>query len=128
VFLEEFPLRGLARTGTLGESFTMPGDATSLEELERIVTQLERREHRWEAYRRIAETSGIRLAPDENLAFVQLCLASAPVELSDLADRFDIPPDSLGEIADRASAEAMAVRLRNGTLTPLAAVGRLSSG
>jgi DNA-binding MarR family transcriptional regulator len=116
-FLKELPLRGLARTG-LGESFTMPGDATSLKELERIVTQLERREHRWEAYRRIAETSGIRLAPDEIWFLVQLCLASAPVELSDLADRFDIPPDSLGEIADRVAAEAMAVRLRNGTLTP----------
>jgi EmrB/QacA subfamily drug resistance transporter len=117
-FLKELPLRGLARTRTLGENFAMPGDATSLEELERIVTQLERREHRWEAYRRIAETSGIRLAPDEIWLLVQLCLASAPVELSDLADRFDIPPDSLGEIADRVAAEAMAVRLRNGTLTP----------
>jgi EmrB/QacA subfamily drug resistance transporter len=76
------------------------------------------REHRWEAYRSIAETSGIRLAPDEIWLLVQLYLASAPVELSDLADRFNIPPDSLGEIADRVAAEAMAVRLRNGTLRP----------
>jgi hypothetical protein len=32
----------------------MPTDATSLDELERIVEQLSRRENRWEVFRRIA--------------------------------------------------------------------------
>jgi len=115
-FLEEQPLRGLARAETLGESFAMPSDATSLEELELIVTQLVRREHRWEAYRRIAESSGVRLAPDEIWLLVQLCLAPAPVEPSGLSDRFAIPPDRLKEIADRLRAAGMAVRLRDETL------------
>jgi EmrB/QacA subfamily drug resistance transporter len=117
-FLKELPLRGLARAETLGESFAMPTDATSLEELELIVTQLQRREHRWEAYRRIAESSGVRLAPDEIWLLVQLCLASAPVELSGLSERFAIPPDHLKEIADRVDAQGMAVRLTDGMLTP----------
>ena len=42
----------------------MPADATSLEELERIVTQLEKSENRWEVYRRFAEASDVPLAPD----------------------------------------------------------------
>ena len=39
-FLEDVPLRGPARADTIGESFAMPRDATSLEELEQIVSRL----------------------------------------------------------------------------------------
>ena len=49
------PLRGPARAETIGESFAMPRDATSLDELEQIVSRLQRRENRWQVYRTIAE-------------------------------------------------------------------------
>ena len=58
---------------TIGESFAMPHDATSLEELELIVTRLGMREHRWETYRLIAKRTGVSLAPDEMWLLVQLC-------------------------------------------------------
>ncbi len=117
-FLKEVPLRTAARAETLGESFAMPRDATSLDELERIVAQLLRREHRWEAYRRIAEASGVGLAPDEIWLLVQLCLAAAPVELSGLSDRFAVPPDRLAEISGRLAAQGMAERRPDGTMAP----------
>ncbi|MDB5687062.1 MAG: EmrB/QacA subfamily drug resistance transporter, partial [Rhizorhabdus sp.] len=44
-FLKEVPLRDGERSETIGESFAMPHDATSLEELELIVTRLSQREH-----------------------------------------------------------------------------------
>jgi hypothetical protein len=72
-FLKEIPLLGGERSETIGESFAMPHDATSLEELELIVTRLGLREHRWETYRRIAEWSGVSLAPDEMWLLAQLC-------------------------------------------------------
>jgi MFS family permease len=117
-FLKELPLRTAARAETLGERFAMPRDATSLEELERIIAQLLRREHRWEAYRRIAESSGVELAPDAIWLLVQLCLAAGPVELAGLSGRFKIPPARLDEIAERLTAAGMVEPLQNGTMTP----------
>ena len=80
--------------------------------------QLLRREHRWEAYRRIAESSGVELAPDAIWLLVQLCLAGAPVELTGLSDRFNISPAYLDEIAERLTAEGMVERLPPGAMAP----------
>lgn len=71
-FLKEVPLQDGERSETIGESFAMPHDATSLEELQLIVTRLGQREHRWETYRGIAERSGVSLKPDEMWLLVQL--------------------------------------------------------
>ena len=43
--LREIPLRGMGAAEGLGESFAMPRDATSIEELERIVTTLSKTDH-----------------------------------------------------------------------------------
>jgi EmrB/QacA subfamily drug resistance transporter len=72
-FLKEVPLQGGQRSESIGESFAMPHDATSLEELEQIITRLGRREHRWETFRLIAKRVGVSLAPDEMWLLVQLC-------------------------------------------------------
>ncbi len=61
--LREQPLRRGAVAGGLGESFAMPHDATSLDELERIVTALAARENRWRVYAGLAARAGI--AADE---------------------------------------------------------------
>ncbi|WP_239025750.1 MDR family MFS transporter [Sphingomonas paeninsulae] len=84
-FLKEVPLQGGERSETIGESFAMPHDATSLEELEQIVTRLGLREHRWETYRRIAEQANVSLAPDEIWLLAQLC-RDADRSPKDLAD------------------------------------------
>jgi EmrB/QacA subfamily drug resistance transporter len=78
-FLEDVPLRGPARGDTIGESFAMPRDATSLDELGQIVNRLQRRENRWQVYRTIAEAAHVALAPDEIWLLARLCRAGWPV-------------------------------------------------
>ncbi|HET6583837.1 MAG TPA: MDR family MFS transporter [Nannocystaceae bacterium] len=92
--LEESPLQDGERSETIGQSFAMPRDATSLDELARIIERLGRREHRWDTYRRIAARTGVSLAPDEMWVLVQLCraaggLAGSPLDpaLVPIADR-----------------------------------------
>ncbi|HKS89807.1 MAG TPA: MDR family MFS transporter, partial [Stellaceae bacterium] len=53
--MQDVPLRGPARGEAIGQSFAMPRDATSLDELQRIVGRLIRRENRWELFRRVAD-------------------------------------------------------------------------
>jgi EmrB/QacA subfamily drug resistance transporter len=85
-FLKEVPLQGGERSESIGDSFAMPHDATSLEELQQIVSRLGRREHRWETYRLIAKRVGVSLAPDEMWLLVQLCRSTPmPGNLSDQA-------------------------------------------
>ena len=54
-------LRDSAPAEGLAESFSMPRDATSLEELERIVTALMAHENRWRLYADFAQRAGIDL-------------------------------------------------------------------
>src|SRR4029077_8131870 len=82
------------RGETIGESFAMPRDATSLEELEQIVTRLGQRESRWQVYQRIAQEADVPLAPDEIWLLVRLCIALGPLRPSDLANRFTVPVEN----------------------------------
>lgn len=63
--LKEIPLRSASRSNDIGDGFAMPRDATSIEELELIVTRLADRENRWTVYERLAAELDINLRPDE---------------------------------------------------------------
>ena len=63
--IEEVPLRTSIAPQPIGDAFEAPRDATSLEELERIVTRLTARENRWQVYTRTATRMGIPLEPDQ---------------------------------------------------------------
>ncbi len=63
--IKEVPLRTSIAPQPLGDAFEAPRDATSLEELERIVTRMTARENRWQVYTRTATRMGIALEPDE---------------------------------------------------------------
>jgi len=119
-FLEEAPLRTQTRAETIAESFAMPRDATSLEELEQIAARLQRHENRWRAYQRLAEAADVRLAPDEVWLLVQLCLIDGPVRLGDLGRRFKVPLARLEEIAGRLQASTMIKRMPSGDAAPAA--------
>jgi hypothetical protein len=116
--LKEVPLRGSARRETLGESFAMPRDATSLEELAQIVTRLERRENRWQVYQRIAQTADVPLAPDEIWLLVRLCLAPGPLASARLSEDFSETVERLEDIGERLVAKEIAARHRHGALAP----------
>jgi EmrB/QacA subfamily drug resistance transporter len=63
--IEEVPLRASIAPQPIGDAFEAPRDATSLEELERIVTRMTARENRWQVYTRTATRMGIPLEPDQ---------------------------------------------------------------
>ena len=87
--LHESPLREGAAPEGMGESFAMPRDATSLEELERIVTVLVAHENRWRVYADLARRVGVDLPPPELWMLARLgerepmTLASLSAELED---------------------------------------------
>jgi len=63
--LREIPLRKSSAAEGMGQAFAMPQDATSLEELERIVSRLVQQENRWTIYDALARRSGVQLKPGE---------------------------------------------------------------
>jgi EmrB/QacA subfamily drug resistance transporter len=107
--LQEVPLRGPVRAESLGESFAMPHDATSLQELQTIVTRLRARETHWEFYRRVAQSLDLSLAPDQIWVLVQIC-RSAPLSLSEMSARFRVPVARLDAIAAQLAAKCLIAR------------------
>jgi EmrB/QacA subfamily drug resistance transporter len=63
--LREIPLRGVEPVRGLGGGLPMPRDATSLEELERIVTTLVEHENRWRVYADLARRAELALSAPE---------------------------------------------------------------
>ena len=115
-FLREVPLSDLARAESVAESFAMPADATSLEELERIVEQLSQRENRWEVFRRIAAASDVALAPDEIWLLARICLSAAPIDPTQLTREYGITNSKIGEVTRRLTDNGLVIRGDDGTL------------
>src|SRR5262249_58056811 len=76
--LREHPLREGAPAEGVGESFAMPRDATSLEELERIIALVVARENRWRVYADLARRAAIELPAPELWMLARLG-APAPI-------------------------------------------------
>ncbi|HEY1362355.1 MAG TPA: MFS transporter [Xanthobacteraceae bacterium] len=92
--LREIPLRAGAAAEGVGESFAMPRDATSLEELERIVTLLLARENRWRAYADLARRAALDLPAPELWMLVRLG-EREPMTTAELSAELSIPAASL---------------------------------
>jgi EmrB/QacA subfamily drug resistance transporter len=108
--LRESPLREAAPEG-LGESFAMPRDATSLEELARIVTVLIARENRWRVYADLARRAAIDLPAPELWMLARLG-EREPMTMRSLAAELKIPQQALeaplDALCDRGIAEKTA--------------------
>lgn len=65
LLLREVPLHGMAPASGQGEGIAMLRDATSLEELERIITALLARENRWRIYADVASRAKLDLSAPE---------------------------------------------------------------
>ena len=92
--LRETPLRGLEPAEDLGESVPMPRDATSLEELERIVTTLIAHENRWRLYADLAKRAQLDLPAPELWMLARLG-ERAPGSLQSLSEDLKLPPARL---------------------------------
>lgn len=111
-FLLSFALvdRPLRRTpaAAVGEAFAMPRDATSLEELERIVTVLADHENRWRVYARMAALTRIDLDPEELWLLARLMERNPPFPLPMLAAELGLDVPHLVPIAERLKARGAA--------------------
>ncbi len=92
--LREIPLRGMGAAEGLGESFAMPRDATSIEELERIVTTLLAHEHRWRLYADLAQRAELDLPAPELWMLARLS-ERTPRTAQSLSDDLKVPVASL---------------------------------
>ena len=113
--LREYPLREGAPAEGVGESFAMPRDATSLEELERIITLLVARENRWRLYADLARLAAIELPAPELWMLARLG-EREPMTLSSLSAELKIPQPQLASPLHALCERGIAEKNANGEL------------
>jgi EmrB/QacA subfamily drug resistance transporter len=123
--LREYPLREGAPAEGMGESFAMPRDATSLEELERIITLLVARENRWRLYADVARRAAVDLPAPELWMLARLG-ERAPIALASLSAELNIPREQLAPPLDALCTRGIAEKTAGGELqlTPIGAAMR----
>jgi hypothetical protein len=99
----------------MGESFAMPRDATSLEELERIIALLVARENRWRVYADLARRTAIELPAPELWMLARLG-ERAPMTLASLSAELEIPQRKLAPPLDALCAHGIAEKNASGEL------------
>jgi EmrB/QacA subfamily drug resistance transporter len=105
--LHETPLRAGEAPEDLGTSFAMPRDATSLQELERIVTVLVAHENRWRVYADLARRAAIDLPAPELWMLARLG-EREPMTLQSLSAELKIPASVLEPPLDALCARGIA--------------------
>jgi EmrB/QacA subfamily drug resistance transporter len=118
--LREAPLRAGEAAEGMGESFAMPRDATSLQELERIVTVLVAHENRWRVYSDLAQRAAIDLPPPELWMLARLG-EREPMTLASLSAELKIPAAALAPPLDALCVRGIAETGANGELRLTAA-------
>src|SRR5262245_12752902 len=113
--LREYPLREGAPAEGMGESFAMPRDATSLEELERIIALLVARENRWRLYADLARRAAIELPAPELWMLARLG-ERAPMTLASLSAELKIPQPQLASPLHALCERGIAEKNANGEL------------
>jgi MFS family permease len=112
--IKEVPLRTSITTEPMNDPFQMPRDATSLEELERIVARITARENRWSHYQRSAERLHIPLEPDEFWMLSRIGERDSPAARAELAKLIMADPQR-SQIFSRLAASGMARRTPDGS-------------
>jgi EmrB/QacA subfamily drug resistance transporter len=124
--LHEAPLRDTAATEGIGEAFAMPRDATSLEELERIVGALALHENRWRVYASLAEHAKLDLPPRELWLLARLGERSA-VPVRELSAELKVKSAEITAPLDRLCALGYAEKDAAGAIA-LTTNGRAAHG
>ena len=113
--IEEVPLRTSIEPKPMSDPFQMPRDATSLEELKRIVARVTARENRWRVYQRSAERLNIPLEPDEFWLLARIGEREGQAEKADLAKRLAGDPHR-SRIFERLASAGMARKTSAGSI------------
>lgn len=120
--MKEVPLRsGSHRAEDFRNSFAMPRDATSLKELETIVSQVSESKHRWEMIEQIACKMEHNFAPDKIWLLIQIGRDDESLQINALAAKGVTSPEAIEEIALRLVERNLAVISANGTISATAA-------
>jgi EmrB/QacA subfamily drug resistance transporter len=112
--IREVPLRTSITTEPVNDPFQMPRDATSLEELERIVARITTRENRWSHYQHYAERLHIPLEPDEFWMLSRIGEREDAAARAELAKLIMADPQR-AQIFARLAASGMARRAPDGS-------------
>ncbi len=112
--IREVPLRTTITPEPLTEAFPLPRDATSLDELKRIVTRMTARENRWRVYQRAAGRIGLQLEPDELWLLARIGESFGRATQADLEGRLKIKAGQCGELLGRLMAAGMVTRTPTG--------------
>lgn len=108
--IREVPLRTTITPEPLTEAFPQPRDATSLDELKRIVTRMTARENRWRVYQRAANRIGLSLEPDVLWLLARIGESHGRVTQADLEGRLKTRPGQCDELLGRLTAAGMVTR------------------
>lgn len=113
--IPEVALKETTRATDSGDTFAMPSDRTSAQELERGLAVLANREDRARIYQRLAEAVGVDLDPLSIWLLIRLGQAQ-PTTLPKLARRLDAPEARLQPALDRLVGKTW-IHRENGNLT-----------
>jgi MFS family permease len=118
-FLRETPLRDRASAEGvgegLGETFAMPRDASSLQELERIVALVLARENRWRVYADLARRAAIDLPAPELWMLARLG-EREPITIASLSAELTIPQEQLADPIDALCGRGIVEKSASGQL------------
>jgi EmrB/QacA subfamily drug resistance transporter len=104
--LPEVPLRTTTTAVDPGETFAMPADRTSLQEVQRALTMLIRRENRPQLYQRLTERAGLSLQPKASWLLYRI--ADHPDQsATELATTLRVPVTALEPPLSQLAAAAM---------------------
>ena len=118
-WLREVPLRTASTTEGLGESFASPRGADSERELERIASQLMRRDERTRVYQATIARAGVDIQPGESWVLGRVG-ERGQTTVDDLAGELQVDP---GRLAPRVDALVARGYLRDGEGIAMTAAG-----
>jgi EmrB/QacA subfamily drug resistance transporter len=115
-FLREVPLRATAQAPNVGAGFEPARDDNAFREIERSLSSLARREHRWQLYERVAARSGVELPPPE-LWLLSRLGERAPVAAAGLAEQLGVDAEPTSEALEHLRARSLVQVEGTGTVT-----------
>jgi MFS family permease len=118
--IEEVPLRSSITPET--DALPLPRDATSIDELRRIVARVSDRENRWRVYERAAARVGLVIEPDELWLLARIGEQHGRASRRNLVATLDIQDRQCGDLLNRLEASGFVTR--HDALYELTADGR----
>ncbi len=120
--LRELPLKATARAPDLGDGLHAARDDNPLRELERALSKLAGREHRWQLYQRLAARALVDLSPPELWLLARLG-ERTPLTEEQLSERLQVDPHQIAEALEQLQQRAL-VETKDGDTITLTALGR----